>query len=520
MIPILDARSMRRADRAAIRRGVASEVLMENAAGALAEEILRSFPRWRTVVVACGPGNNGGDGLAAARLLAGRGMSARVFTLGDPEGYRGDAAENARRARACGLALTRLDSAAGRTAFALSLAHCDGVVDALFGTGLTRPLQGLAARVVAAVNRAGRPVVAADVPSGLSSDSVERIGPSVEAERTVAFGAAKVCHAGYPARALCGIVTFADIGIPHAVLRRLRGGLAMAERSDVARRIAPRVPDAHKGTFGRLAVVAGSRGKSGAAVLAARGALRAGAGLVTVFCPSSVEEAIVSALPEAMTRGLPESGGAIAEAAARPALDALREFDAAVVGPGLTTAPGTVAFLERLLSTRVPLVCDADALNAFAGRPRVFASRVVTPHPGEAGRLLGVSARRIQKDRVASARRLARQSRAVVVLKGAASLIAADRGRRVTVNPTGTPLMATAGSGDVLAGAVGALLAAGYGSEGAAIVAVWLHGAAGEICARRLGDAGLLAGELADALPIARREVLHERREGSGGEDD
>jgi NAD(P)H-hydrate epimerase len=167
----------------------------------------------------------------------------------------------------------------------------------------------------------------------------------------------------------------------------------------------------------------------------------------------------------------------------------------------------------------VPLVCDADGLNAFAGRPRAFASRVVTPHPGEAARLLGVSAGRIQKDRVGSARRLARKSGAVVVLKGAASLIAADRGRRVTVNPTGTPLMATAGSGDVLAGALGALLAAGYGAEDAALVAVWLHGAAGEICARRLGDAGLLAEELADALPIARREVFRERREESGRED-
>jgi NAD(P)H-hydrate epimerase len=510
---------MRRADRAAIRLGVASDRLMENAAEALAAEVFRSHPQWKSVVVACGPGNNGGDGLAAARLLAGRGVAPRVFTLGDPEEYRGDAAENARRARSCGLALTRLDSAAGMSALARALGDCDGVVDALFGTGLARPLKGLAARVVAAVNRAGRPVVAADVPSGLSSDSVERIGPSVAAERTVAFGAAKACHAGYPARSLCGIVTVADIGIPSAVLRRLESGFAMLERSDVANRIAPRAADAHKGTFGRLAIVAGSRGKSGAAVLAARGALRAGAGLVTVFCPSSVEDAIVAALPEAMTRGLPEIGGAIAETAARPTLEALRGFDAAVVGPGLTTAAGTVAFLRRLLSTRVPLVCDADGLNAFAGRPRAFASRVVTPHPGEAARLLGVSAGRIQKDRVGSARRLARKSGAVVVLKGAASLIAADRGRRVTVNPTGTPLMATAGSGDVLAGALGALLAAGYGAEDAALVAVWLHGAAGEICARRLGDAGLLAEELADALPIARREVFRERREESARED-
>ncbi len=512
MIPVLDARRMRLADRAAIRSGVPSGLLMENAADALEREIGRAHPDWRTVVVVCGPGNNGGDGLAAARLLAGRGLAPRVFTLRPLEHYRGDAAENARRARAAGLTPTLLDSAAGRTAFSRALDEADGVVDALFGTGLARPLDGLAARVVAAINRSGRPVVSADLPSGLSSDSGERIGPAVRADQTVAFGAPKVCHVAFPARALCGSVVVADIGIPSAVLQRLGRGLAMSEAEDVARLLAPRAADSHKGSFGRLAIVAGSRGKAGAAILAARGALRAGAGLVTVFCPLTLESAIVSALPEAMTLGLPEDDGAIGAGAARPALDALRGFDAAVLGPGLSTAPGTVAFLGRLLRARLPLVCDADALNAFAGRPRVFASRVVTPHPGEAARLLGISARDVQADRPGSARRLARASRAIVLLKGAATLLAAGGGRRVTVNPTGTPLMATAGSGDVLAGALGAFLAGGMPGEGAALAAAWLHGAAGEICARRLGDAGLLASELADALPLARRALIASAR--------
>ncbi|HYB52956.1 MAG TPA: NAD(P)H-hydrate dehydratase, partial [Thermoanaerobaculia bacterium] len=263
----------------------------------------------------------------------------------------------------------------------------------------------------------------------------------------------------------------------------------------------------HKGRFGRLAIVAGSRGKSGAAVLAARGALRAGAGLVTVFCPGSLQQGVVSSLPEAMTLGLPEEDGALAEEAARPALAALRSFDAAVVGPGLSTNRGTVAFLKRLLETPVPLVCDADALNAFAGRPGVFASRILTPHPGEAARLLGVSTREVQSDRMGAARRLARRSRATVLLKGAASLVAAEGARYLVVNPTGTPLMATAGSGDVLAGALGAFVAGGLGGPASALAAAWLHGAAGERLAHRLGDAGLLAGELADALPAVRRRL-------------
>ena len=509
MIPVLDARAMRRADREAIRAGTASSLLMENAAEALVEALRAAYPDWRRVVVACGPGNNGGDGLAAARLLTGRGLAVAVFTLGDPSGYRADAAENAARARAAGLTLRVLTAPGGPAALGRELAAADGAVDALFGTGLTRPLRGLAARIVDLVNRSGRPIVAADLPSGLASDTGALIGPCVAASLTVAFGAPKVCHAAYPARERCGRIAVADIGIPRRVLERMGKGLFLAEPADVAAWLPPRPADSHKGTFGRLAVIAGSRGKAGAAILAARGALRAGAGLVTVFCPASVQAEIVGALPEAMTLGLPEEGGALTASAWPVAAKALRDFDAAVAGPGLSTAPGVVSFLERLRRWPRPLVCDADALNAFAGRPRAFASRaprVLTPHPGEAARLLGVSTRAIQADRTGAARRLARNARAVAVLKGAATLVAEPSGT-VTVNPTGTPLLATAGSGDVLAGALGAFLAGGIRPADAARAAVWLHGAAGERLAKDLGDAGLLAHELADAIPRVRREL-------------
>jgi NAD(P)H-hydrate epimerase len=480
---------------------------MENAASALVLELVRKWPDSRTVAVLCGPGNNGGDGLVAARLLSARGRSIRVWTLSDPESYRGDAAENAARARSVGLTLERVEASRGAAPLSRAIAQADVVVDALFGTGLARPLSGLAARIVSAVNRSGRPVLSADVPSGLSSDTGELIGPAVRASGTVAFGAPKMCHVSFPARAHCGEIRVADIGISRAVLDRMANRIFLAEAADVRSLCPPRPLDSHKGTFGRLAVIAGSRGKAGAAVLAARGALRAGAGLVTVFCAAPLEAEIVSALPEAMTLPLPEESGAIAESAAAAALRALAGFDAAVVGPGLSTAPGTVAFLRRLLAVRLPLVCDADALNSFAGRPRVFRSRVITPHPGEAARLLACTTREIQADRIAAARRLARRSGATVVLKGAASLVATPAGE-ITVNPTGTPLMATAGSGDVLAGALGAGLARGLAPAQAAVAAAWLHGAAGERLAARLGDAGLLASELADAIPPARRDLL------------
>jgi NAD(P)H-hydrate epimerase len=523
VIPVLDSKQMRRADRETIRRGVPSTTLMENAASALVAEVRRELSGWRRVVVVCGPGNNGGDGLAAARLLAARGVVPVVFTLRDPARYSGDAAWNAGRAREAGLELTALDSSGAWRQLRRSLSDCDGVLDALFGTGLTRALDADAARAVGALNRSARPVLAADLPSGLSADSGALLGPCVRAARTVAFGAPKRCHAFAPARDLCGAIRIADIGIPRRVLEAARSRFEMTEAADVAGLLPPRAGDSHKGDFGRLAVVAGSRGKAGAAVLCAHGALRAGAGLVTVFCAESIEPVVVTALPEAMTHPLAETDGALAAEAEEPLISSLAGFDAAIVGPGLTTSPGAAAVVRALVGSRLPLVCDADALNAFAGHPAVWSHRraptVLTPHPGEAARLLSSTTSAVQADRFRAATALARKSRAVVVLKGEGSLIAAPDGR-AAVNPTGSPLMATAGSGDVLAGALGAFLAAGLAARDAALAAVYLHGSAGERLARDLGDAGLLAGELADALPRAR-VALHpsgvdRRRAGAG----
>ncbi len=507
MIPVLGSKQMQAADRAAIESGVPSIELMENAAAALVCEIRSAYSDARRVVVVCGPGNNGGDGLAAARRLTAEGCSVSVFTLRAPEQYRGDAAENLTRAREAGLEVSSVEGRLRRLARALA-AH-DVVLDALFGTGLTRALEGDAARMVAAINASGRRVVAADLPSGLSADSGELLGPCVAADVTVAFAAAKHCHVLDPARSRCGRVIVEDIGISRRILERQKTSLRMTEENDLAAALPRRRPDDHKGDAGRLAILAGSRGKTGAAVLAARGALRAGAGLVTVFCPESLELVIVSALAEAMTRGLPEDEGVLSAEAGKPVADALPNFDAAAIGPGLGSGEGVVAVLRRVLFCKLPLVCDADALNAFAGHPEAFRRRpatVLTPHPGEAARLLGTTTRAVQSNRLAAAQELARETRAVVILKGAGSLIATPSGR-VTVNPTGTPLMATAGSGDVLTGTVGALLAAGLEPETAAIAAAYLHGAAGERLEERFGDAGLLASELADALPEVRKKL-------------
>ncbi|HEY1251260.1 MAG TPA: NAD(P)H-hydrate dehydratase [Thermoanaerobaculia bacterium] len=497
MIPILDSRAMRAADAGAIRRGAAAEDLMENAAEALCRDIEAALPGARRIAVVCGPGKNGGDGLAAARILALHGHAPAVFTLRDPALYSGESATNAERARGVGIAIRALSESGGHAALRRALGESDAVVDALFGTGLSRALEGAARRAVAAVNAAGRRVVAADLPSGLSADSGELLGAAVRAWRTVAFAAPKLCHVLPPASGLCGEVSVADIGIPRRMLARGARRLWQTEAADVARRLPTRPLDSHKGDFGRLAILAGSPGKPGAAVLAARGGLRAGAGLVTVFAPASAAPSIVANLPEAMIEPLEEA-----------APRTLSGFDAAVVGPGLGTAAETVDVLEEIVRTaRIPLIADADALNAFAGRPSFFARRraptVLTPHPGEAGRLLRRSSRAVQADRLGAVRALARASRAVVVLKGAHSLIGTPDGE-VVVNPTGTPLLATAGSGDVLSGVIGALLAGGLAARDAAVAGAWLHGAAAEALETVLGDAGLLAHEVADAIPRAR----------------
>ena len=291
MIPILDSRQMRAADEAATRAGIPSLTLMENAAAGVARAVREELPRGGMIVVACGPGNNGGDGLAAARMLR-ETFRVRVYTLRDPDAYRGDPAVNAARARPAGLTLVNLSGEGGMEEFSRALAEADGAVDALFGTGLDRPLDGLALAAVREINRASRTVVAADVPSGLSSDTAELIGESVRASVTVAFGAPKVCHALPPARRRCGRLVVHDIGIPRALLEPEGHPLHLATEDGVRELLPARDPGAHKGDFGRVAIVAGSRGRTGAAVLAARGALRAGAGLVTVLCPSSLEPVV------------------------------------------------------------------------------------------------------------------------------------------------------------------------------------------------------------------------------------
>ena len=494
---ILTTAQMASVDRAAQRRAkIPSRVLMERAAEGIVLLAADLFPGVRRAAVLCGPGNNGGDGLAAARLLHARGIASTIVLLEPPRRFRGDALANWEAARERELPWVPARGA-GR-----ALEEADLVVDALFGTGLSRPLAGEARRLVEAANASDRPIVAVDVPSGLSGDRGNVFGPAIRARATGAIAALKYCHALYPARARCGEIAVVDIGIPDALLETRAHRFAMVGRDEIAPLFPRRAPDAHKGDAGRVAIVAGSRGKAGAAALAALGALRAGAGLVTIACPDSVERGFLARLPEAMTLPLPDADGALAPEAVDALLPLLRSCDAAAVGPGLGTGEGARRAVRAVVRSKVPALFDADALNAFAGRPGDFrrpAATIVTPHPGEAARLLGSSGAAVQADRPAAAAELARRSRAIALLKGAGTISASPAGN-LWLNPTGSPALAKGGSGDVLAGVGAAFLAQGLEAADAAVAAAFVHGLAGERAGAARGERGTLASEVADAV--------------------
>jgi NAD(P)H-hydrate epimerase len=513
--PLLTAAEIRAADRRTIEElGLPGVVLMENAGAAVARSIEERYPSARRVSVLCGKGNNGGDGFVVARRLLPR--RPRVLLLGTLAEVRGDAAIHLRAYVGSGGVVREVRSRADWARERTQVLDADVIVDAMLGTGLREAPRGLVGRVIRDLERRSAWVVAVDLPSGVASDSGRVPGTAVRADLTVALGALKCGHAVPPACELCGHVAVADIGIPARLLAD--GRAALVEARDAGAAWGRRERAAHKGRFGHVLVVAGSRGKTGAAILAGTAALRAGAGLVTVATPVPSLARVAAGRAELMTEPLAAATtGTVAARAVDRALRLAEAREAAVIGPGLGQGSATRAFVRAFVSRCArPLIVDADGLNALAALRgeagfRALRSRraptVLTPHPGEAARLLGSSTRRVQADRLVSARRLAAASGAVVVLKGFRTIVADPKGR-AAINPTGNPGLATGGSGDVLSGIVGALLARGRDAFTAAVAAVYVHGLAADQVAARRGEDGMVAGDVVHALPEAIRSVL------------
>jgi len=491
--------------------GIALTQLMERAgrSAAAAAELLLGTVRDRRIVLFCGRGNNGGDGFVAARTLRARGAMVRLILVGAPGGLRPDARPAWDAAREAGVELTVCaDTGALATAEALA-GDADLVVDALLGTGFVPPARGLTATAIDLINALGRPVLAVDIPSGLAADHGRVIGEAVRATATVTFGYPKPGLVVHPAALHVGRLWLADIGFPPETDSLVAGELNLLTVKDLASHLAPREPESHKGTFGHVLFVAGSPGMVGAAALAARGALRAGAGLVTVALPTSVAPPLFPGLPEAMLMHLPDephqAGGG--EAAAT-IIEQLSRFNALAVGPGLSRGDGPARLVQALCTAAaLPLLVDAAALHALAAAgPDTISRRrtaaVLTPHPGELSRLLGLSATAVQADRLGAARACAERFNAVVVLKGSRTVVA-NPGGPLWINPTGDPAMATAGMGDVLTGVISAHLARGMEPLAAALLGVFLHGRAGDIAVADRGPWGILASEVADRIPAA-----------------
>lgn len=505
MKPVVTAAEMRALDRTTIDElGLPALTLMETAGRAVAEAALRMLGEQRGhVAVVCGPGNNGGDGFVAARVLRDRGVDATVYLAAARDAVRGDARTHLEIFERAGGPLRMLATPEQLAALDARVIDAALVIDALFGVGLTRPIEGHLAEVVTMMLMAAR-VLAVDVPSGVNSDTGKALGVAAIAERTVTMAALKIALVSAPGFAHAGTVEVADIGVPAKLVADTPVGAGVVEAADVAGWLPhPQALD-HKGRRGHVLIVGGSPGMRGAGRLAAMAALRAGAGLCTLAGEGEVE-----APDSVMTRVL---SGALG--------DLLDGKAAVVIGPGLGKTSAAAARVGEVLASKRPAVLDADALNLLADRPAVIAKAagpvVVTPHPGEAARLLATTAAEVESDRLAAARALADKLRAIVVLKGARTIVCDGRAdpddgvRHCSINPTGGPALATGGTGDVLAGTIGALLAQGLSAIDAARAGVYVHGHAGDALAAQHGERGMLSSDLPDA--IARSILALSRR--------
>lgn len=521
----VSSKQMRELDRKTITEfRVSGEELMSRAGLGVARAVasLSSSYAWEdpAILLIAGRGNNGGDAFAAARLLKKRGYNVAVWLAGSISDIRGDARTHLTKLKAAKVTLREFSTKAAWDQLTNELLQMNSgpgvtlVVDGILGTGLYGPARGPAAGAIRYINSLARHslVLAIDAPSGLNSDTGTAEGDVVTADWTVTMGLPKLGLLQPSAVNHVGRLQVANIGIPQSLLEKIESDPELISDADVRPLIARRAADAHKGNFGHLLILGGAAGYAGAISLAGRAALRAGVGLLSMVVPRSIAAVVASTAPEAMVHGAPETElGSLAAASWDNWRAGLSSFSAILVGPGLTLHPDSQKLVERMLQDcSVPLLFDADALNVWAGRldelKRRQAPLIITPHPAEMARLLGSSAAAVQAQRLATARQAAQRSQALVVLKGAGTLIA-QADQPLQINLTGNPGMATGGSGDVLAGILGGFLAQGMKPFDAARAAVFLHGRSGDLAAAEQTQSSLVAGDLIECLPYAFRSL-------------
>jgi len=516
---VLTSKQMKDIDRRAIEElGIIGPILMENAGIQIVQAMRHKFSDLENenIVVVAGKGNNGGDGFVVARHLFNQGCRVQVLLLSRKSDLKGDAALNAHISEKIGVPLLEITTEKRWVSYRRKLSGSTVILDAIFGTGLTKPAQGLYKTAIESINRTKAYVIAVDIPSGLSSDTFMPIGPCVKADLTVTLAAPKVAHIFPPAENFVGELVVADISIPPFLFEEESLKLEFVEEGSIKPYFSKRRKDTHKGTYGHLFVLSGSRGKTGAAVMAGKAALKMGAGLVTVGTPKSCLSLVARSMVELMTEPLPEtSEKTFSEEALDLSLSLLEGKDAFLIGPGISTHDSTTRFVKALLpQVRVPVVLDADALNILSPHPEILKALkipvVLTPHPGEFARLLDCSTSEVIKNKLELASRFAQEYGVYLVLKGYRSLTAAPDGK-IFINPTGNPGMATAGSGDVLSGMLAAMIIQEKDILPAVLAAVYVHGLSGDIAAQRLGEKSLTARDIIRYLSSAVKAISGSR---------
>lgn len=515
---VVTAEEMKQIDLSATEQyGIPGLVLMENAGLGVVKVIEQKYQdlRGKVFSIIVGKGNNGGDGLVVARHLLNRGGQVKVLLMAEPIEFKGDAKVNLSIWQKMGQPVYQLNQVSGMNILKLALLSTDVIIDALYGTGFYGEVNEKAASVIELINSSNRPIISVDLPSGLEADTGKNSGICVKANHTVTFGLPKIGLVVEPGASFVGEIHIVDISLPRVLTETSAPVRQLLTKETVVRWLTPRTPEGHKGTYGRVLVVAGSRGMVGAAKLAARGALKAGAGLVTLAVPRSVQPVVAAGLDEAMTKGLPETAeGTLALDALEMILESCQGVDVLAIGPGITTQPETVELIRALIPRlTIPTVIDADALNALVSTTDVLGNAtiplIITPHPGEMARLLNLSVAEVQDNRLNSTIVTATEWNLVVLLKGARTVIASPAGNTY-INPTGNPGMATGGSGDVLTGIIAGLLGQGLLPERATAAGAYLHGRAGDLAASQLGLHSTLAGDLLMFLPEAFKELAEE----------
>jgi hydroxyethylthiazole kinase-like uncharacterized protein yjeF len=511
MMKVATAEEMQELDRKAIETyRIPGIVLMENAGRGAADVISNSFPEIhkKKIAIIAGKGNNGGDGFVIARYLLNQGIYVRVYLLTDPKGLRGDAETNFSIFHRMKGEVISVPSSKDYIKVKKDLEKFDILVDGIFGTGLDAEVRGYYREVIDHLNTLQRPIVAIDIPSGLDANTGKPLGTAIRASLTITFGLPKIGHLIPPGLDYVGKkVKVIDIGIPKKLVEEEKIPTYLLEKEEIQKCLSiPRNPDTHKGDYGNLLVIAGSVGKTGAAVMACQAALRMGAGLVTLAIPKSLNAILEMKLTEVMTEPLPETPKQTLSLRAFSAIIRLCENKRAVIiGPGLGTLKETQSLILKLIRTLdLPIILDADGLTALATQPKTLPiknrSLILTPHPGEMARLIRSQVKEVLEDRVGLSRNFSQSQHVHLILKGHPTLITTPKGE-VYINPTGNPGMASGGTGDVLTGMIGGLVCQGFDILSSLQIAVYLHGMAGDEGAQEMGEKSLIATDIIEKIP-------------------